>query len=89
MKKNAFFLRMLPFLLAAMVFESCSKFLDDKPKTSLTTGNAYQTAADIEAALVGCYNLFLCLRLLSMGICDAQRCRSDNAYPGGNNEDFL
>jgi hypothetical protein len=57
MKKNILYKSLL-VLSISMVSLSCEKFLDDKPKTSLTTGNSYSTAKDIESVLTGCYNIF-------------------------------
>ncbi len=87
MKKIALLPSLLLLVLAAFVLDSCSKFLDDKPKTSLTTGNAYQTASDIEAALVGCYNIFYGSDYYQWEYVMLSDVRSDNAYPGGNNEE--
>ena len=83
MKKNSFYLLMLTALMLA----SCTKFLDDKPKTSLTTGNAYNTASDIENALTGAYNLFYGSDYYQWENVMLSDVRSDNAYPGGNNEE--
>lgn len=72
---------------AAFVLNSCSDFLDDTPKTSLTTGNAYKTAADMENALAGCYNLFYASDYYQWENVMLSDVRSDNAYPGGGNEE--
>ncbi|HOY04045.1 MAG TPA: RagB/SusD family nutrient uptake outer membrane protein [Saprospiraceae bacterium] len=87
MKKNAFYLQAALLILSVVVLDSCTKFLDDKPKTSLTTGNAYQTAEDIENALTGCYNLFYASDYYQWENVMLSDVRSDNAYPGGNNEE--
>lgn len=78
-----------PIILLAVVLSlgSCSKFLDDKPVTSLTTGNAYNTASDIENALAGCYNTFYGTDYYQWEYVMLSDVRSDNAYPGGNNEE--
>lgn len=73
--------------IATLAIGACTKFLDDKPQTSLTTGNAYKTAADIEAALTGCYNLFYASDFYQWEYVMLSDVRSDNAYPGGNNEE--
>ncbi|MEI8052711.1 MAG: RagB/SusD family nutrient uptake outer membrane protein [Bacteroidota bacterium] len=83
MKKYSIYL----LLLLATVLNSCSKFLDDKPKTSLTTGNAYNTASDIENALTGAYNIFYGSDYYIWENVMLSDVRSDNAYPGGNNEE--
>jgi len=63
------------------VFQSCQKFLDLKPVTSATTGNSYKSAADIEGALVGCYNTLYIEYFIWDNIL-LQDVRSDNAYAG-------
>lgn len=87
MKQYAFNRQILLLLLALLALGSCTKFLDDKPQTSLTTGNAYTTAADIENALTGCYNLFYASDYYQWENVMLSDVRSDNAYPGGNNEE--
>lgn len=87
MKKIAFFAKLLLPILAVLALNACSKFLDDQPKTSLTTGNAYKTASDMENALAGCYNLFYASDYYQWENVMMNDVRSDNAYPGGNNEE--
>ncbi len=65
----------------ATVFQSCQKFLNLKPVTSATTGNSYKSAADIEGALVGCYNTLYIEYFIWDNIL-LQDVRSDNAYAG-------
>lgn len=77
----------LIFLFIAHFLQSCSKFLEDKPKTSITTGNAYVTASDIENALTGAYNIFYGSDYYQWEYVLLGDVRSDNAYPGGNNEE--
>lgn len=85
MKKYSF--QYIIVLLGLLPFVSCKKFLDDNPKTALTTGNAYSTAADIENALAGCYNTFYSSDYYQWENVMLSDVRSDNAYPGGNNEE--
>jgi starch-binding outer membrane protein, SusD/RagB family len=66
--------------------DSCSKFLNDKPQTSLTTGNAYNSSSDIENALAGCYQIFYTDYYQWENIMLSDN-RSDNAYPGGSGEE--
>jgi hypothetical protein len=73
--------------LTLFTFTSCKKFLDDKPKTTLSTGNAYNTASDIENALAGCYNTFYGTDYYQWEYVMVSDVRSDNAYPGGGNEE--
>jgi len=86
MKKYSFFIQLI-IILAALSLGSCKKFLDDKPVTSLTTGNAYNTASDMENALLGCYNSFYSTDYYQWEYVMVSDVRSDNAYPGGNNEE--
>lgn len=86
MKKNSLYSLYL-LILIAVVAGSCQKFLNDVPKTSLTTGNAYNTASDMENALAGCYNTFYATDYYQWEYVMLSDVRSDNAYPGGNNEE--
>ncbi len=74
-------------LTISMVTVSCEKFLVDKPITSLTTGNSYTTAKDMENVLNGCYNIFYSTDYYQWEYVMMNDVRSDNAYPGGNNEE--
>lgn len=85
MKKYSF--KYIIVLLGLLPFIACKKFLDDNPKTALTTGNAYGTADDIENALAGCYNTFYSSDYYQWENVMLSDVRSDNAYPGGNNEE--
>jgi hypothetical protein len=69
-----------------VVTVSCQKFLDDTPQSSLTTGNAYKSASDIENALAGCYNVFYTDYYQWENVMLSDN-RSDNAYPGGGGEE--
>ncbi|MFT4154257.1 RagB/SusD family nutrient uptake outer membrane protein [Parafilimonas sp.] len=70
-----------------LTLTSCNKFLNDTPKTSETTGNAYSTADDAEKALLGCYNTFYSSDYYQWENVMLSDVRSDNAYPGGYNEE--
>jgi starch-binding outer membrane protein, SusD/RagB family len=74
-------------IIVSTVMISCQKFLDDKPQSSMTTGNAYNSAQDIENALAGCYQLFHGSDYYQWENVMLSDNRSDNAYPGGNNEE--
>jgi len=74
-------------LIPMFLFNSCSSFIDDIPVTSLTTGNAYKSASDMENALAGCYNTFYGTDYYQWENVMLSDVRSDNAYPGGNNEE--
>lgn len=85
--KNTFLYKSLLILSVTMVSFSCTKFLDDVPKTSLTTGNSYKTAQDLEAGLNGVYNLFYGSDYYQWEYVMISDVGSDNAYPGGGNEE--
>ena len=84
MKKNIFY---LGFIVIFLTFglSSCKKFLNDVPQTSLTTGNAYNSANDLENALTGCYSIFYTdyYQWEDVMLSDV---RSDNAYAGGGGD---
>ena len=44
------------FVLASFCFASCEKNIDLYPQSNITTENFYNTTADIQIALNGCYN---------------------------------
>jgi len=73
-------------MIFSAVMVSCQKFLDDIPQTSLTTGNAYESASDIENALAGCYNILYTDYYQWENVMLSDN-RSDNAYPGGGGEE--
>lgn len=71
-------------LLLTTIF-SCQKFLDIKPQSELTTGNAYNSAADLENALTGAYRAFYYeyYQWLNVLLGDM---RADNSYIGGSGD---
>ncbi len=85
MKKSSLYPVYL-LILASTVITSCQKFLSDAPQSSLTSGNAYKSASDIENALAGCYNIFYTDYYQWENVMLGDN-RSDNAYPGGGGED--
>ena len=85
MKKSSLYLVYM-LILSSTVFQSCQKFLSDAPQSSLTSGNAYKSASDIENALAGCYNIFYTDYYQWENVMISDN-RSDNAYPGGGGED--
>lgn len=85
MKRNSLYLFFKLILLSTVLF-SCQKFLNDAPKSSLTSGNAYNSASDIENALAGCYNIFYTDYYQWENVLLGDN-RSDNAYPGGGGEE--
>ncbi|MFI5139374.1 MAG: RagB/SusD family nutrient uptake outer membrane protein, partial [Sphingobacteriales bacterium] len=70
----------------AMAMGSCQKFLETAPQTSLTTGNAYNSAQDIENAIAGCYQIFMGADYYQWENVMLSDNVSDNAYPGGGGE---
>jgi hypothetical protein len=85
MKKSSLYLVYGLILISTLLF-SCQKFLSDAPQSSLTSGNAYKSASDIENALAGCYNIFYTDYYQWENVMLSDN-RSDNAYPGGGGED--
>ena len=85
MKKSSLYL-VYVLILSSTVLSSCQKFLSDAPQSSLTSGNAYKSASDIENALAGCYNIFYTDYYQWENVMISDN-RSDNAYPGGGGED--
>lgn len=71
--------------LGTGLFHSCKKFLDATPETALTTGNAYNSASDMENAIVGAYNIFYKEYYIWDNVLLGDL-RSDNAYTGGSND---
>jgi starch-binding outer membrane protein, SusD/RagB family len=85
MKKNSSYFILMVILLSTVI-SSCQKFLNDAPLSSLTSGNAYNSASDIENALAGCYNIFYTDYYQWENVMISDN-RSDNAYPGGGGEE--
>ena len=73
-------------LFTVLMLYSCNTFLNDKPQTSLTTGNAYNSASDIENALLGVYQVFYTDYYQWENVMLSDN-RADNAYPGGSGEE--
>ncbi|MEI7524175.1 MAG: RagB/SusD family nutrient uptake outer membrane protein [Mariniphaga sp.] len=84
MKNKLIYLAGLFFMI--LILNSCNSFLNDKPQTSLTTGNAYNSTSDVENALTGCYQEFYGDYYQFDNIMLSDN-RSDNAYPGGSGEE--
>ncbi len=86
MKKSS--LIYIVFLVLSVAGGSCKKFLDLKPESELTTGNAYSTAADLENALVGAYRAFYFEYYIWENVLLGD-VRSDNAYSGGGGDLYV
>lgn len=68
---------------------SCNDFLDLDPISEETSGNAYETASQIEAALVGAYESFQSSEYYVWDNILFQDVRSDNAFAGGDNPEIF
>jgi len=75
------------FILTLLV--SCDDYLDLKPISEETSGNAYETASQIESALVGAYESFQSSEYYVWDNVLFQDVRSDNAYAGGDNPEIF
>jgi hypothetical protein len=73
---------------AAMVLPSCDDFLDLKPVSDATAENAYTTASDAEAALIGAYDSFAQEYYIWDNIL-FNDVISDNYYAGGDNPEIF
>ncbi len=77
----------LALAIGALLFNSCSGFLDSEPLTMLTDGNFYKTKADAELAIVGCYDGVQ--QIGGVGFPVLSEVLSDNCFGGtGNNDDL-
>lgn len=72
----------------ALGLTACSKFVDVEPISDATTQNAYATAADAEAALVGAYDVFHQEYYIWDNI-NFSDVLSDNYYAGGDNPELF
>ena len=78
---------MIILMIVTTIISSCKKFLDVAPESDATTGNAYRTAADADAALIGTYqtlysDYFIWENFVMYDV------RSDNAYAGGDDPEL-
>lgn len=74
-------------LLFCTSITGCKKFLDLAPESSATTGNAYQTAQDMEAAMTGLYTTFFGEYFIWDDVLLGD-IRADNAYSGGDDSEI-
>ena len=74
------------YILAGAIIglTSCDDFLDLNPISEATSGNAYSTASDAEAALTGAYDSFQSEYYVWDNII-FNDVISDNYYAGGDN----
>lgn len=73
----------------SILFISCDDFLDLDPISEETSGNAYETRNQIEAALVGAYESFQSSEYYVWDNLIFQDVRSDNNYAGGDNPEIF
>jgi starch-binding outer membrane protein, SusD/RagB family len=82
-------LKIFSLLMAtALVLPSCEDYLDLKPVSEATAENAYSTASDAEAALVGAYDSFAQEYYIWDNIL-FNDVISDNYYAGGDNAEIF
>jgi hypothetical protein len=72
-------------ILLLTTIYSCKKFLDIKPQSDLTTGNAYNSAADLENALAGAYRAYYYEYYQWVNVLLGDM-RADNSYIGGSGD---
>ena len=72
-------------VILVTLLSSCKQFLDLKPESTLNTGNAYNTADDLNNALAGAYRA-LYYEYYQWDDILLGDVRSDNAYSGGGGD---
>lgn len=85
MKYNKFLIA----VLLSISIVSCEDYLDLSPISEETSGNAYESASQIEAALIGAYESFQSAEYYVWDNIGLQDVRSDNAYAGGDNPEVF
>lgn len=85
MKKTLFILASFSMFSLA----SCDDFLDLQPISEETSSNGYNTASQIEAALVGAYESFQSAEYYVWDNINYSDVRADNAYAGGDNPEIF
>jgi len=76
-------------LFQLIFLSSCEDYLDLSPISEETSGNAYETKNQIEAALVGAYESFQSSEYYVWDNILFQDVRSDNNYAGGDNPEIF
>lgn len=79
MKKINISVRNLTLMFSLTLLFSCEKFLDVRPTTTLNTGNAFNTAQDLDNAISGAYRTFYA-EYYQWDYILLGDVRSDNAY---------
>ena len=78
----------IALLASSLVFSSCDSYLDLDPISDATSTNAYNTASDAEAALVGAYDSFQAEYYIWDNVIFSDVI-SDNHYAGGDNPEIF
>ncbi|WGH76930.1 RagB/SusD family nutrient uptake outer membrane protein [Tenacibaculum tangerinum] len=81
--------KILITLFISVTIFSCDDYLDLSPISEETSGNAYETGRQIEAALVGAYESFQSSEYYVWDNLLFQDVRSDNCYAGGDNPEIF
>ncbi|MEO7977362.1 RagB/SusD family nutrient uptake outer membrane protein [Flavobacterium sp.] len=79
----------LSVTLSLFSLTSCEDFLDLQPISEETSGNGYNTASQIEAALVGSYESLQSAEYYVWDNINYSDVRADNAYAGGDNPELF
>jgi hypothetical protein len=82
-------IKLLLVIVIAGIVVSCEDYLDLEPISEETSGNAYESASQIEAALVGAYESFQSSEYYVWDNILFQDVRSDNCYAGGDNPEIF
>ncbi|HLT09083.1 MAG TPA: RagB/SusD family nutrient uptake outer membrane protein [Cyclobacteriaceae bacterium] len=75
-------------LAGSLIMSSCDSYLDKEPISDATSTNAYRTASDAEAALVGAYDSFQAEYYIWDNVIFSDII-SDNHYAGGDNPEVF
>jgi len=75
-------------LAGTLLVSSCDSYLDKEPISDATSTNAYRTASDAEAALVGAYDSFQAEYYIWDNVIFSDII-SDNYYAGGDNPEVF
>lgn len=82
-------LRATLLIISLVSFTNCEDFLDLTPISEETSADAYDTATQIEAALVGAYESFQSSEYYVWDNVLFQDVRADNGYAGGDNPEIF
>lgn len=76
-------------VLSTLLVTSCDDYLELQPISEETSANAYETASQIEAGLVGAYESFQSTEYYVWDNILFSDVRADNAYAGGDNPEIF